>query len=299
MDISQKVVVISGAGSGIGKALALECAKKGAKLAISDISAEHLSKIREEVESIGATVHSSILDVANWEDYQHYASQVAGHFTRVDVVINNAGVALGPFSVEETRLDEFEWLMNINFWGMVYGTKAFLPYLRKSKEATLANVSSILGMGALAKNSAYCSSKFAIRGFTETLRMEAAIEFPHVNILSIHPGGIQTNIVKNARWNDDRISEQEKADTNAEFEKSFINTPAYAAKAIIKAIEKKKKRLLIGSDARRLARIIQWFPVLYTKIMMNGLVNKTIGELVKAERAKASMEESEQPSTTY
>ena len=297
MKFNQKVVVISGAGSGIGKALALECAQKGAKLAISDISADNLTKTREEAEAIGAEVHATVLDVAHWEDYQAYAAQVVNHFSHVDIVINNAGVALGPFSVEETRLDEFEWLMDINFWGMVYGTKAFLPYLRRREEASLANVSSILGIGALAKNSAYCASKFAIRGFTETLRMEAAIEFPHVNILSIHPGGIQTNIVRNAKWNDERISEEEKAEKNAEFEKSFINTPAYAAKSIVKAIEKNKKRLLIGNDAKWMARVIGWFPVLYTKIMMKGLVNKTIGELVKAEQASAS-EPTSEPSHT-
>ena len=267
MDFREKVVVISGCGSGIGKALALNFAKAGAHLAISDINKDSLLATEEELVQIGARTHSAELDVANWEAYQNYANDVVNHFGNVDVVINNAGVALGAFTVEEISIEHFKWLMDINFWGMVYGTKAFLPHLKKRDQACVANISSILGLGAVAKQSAYCASKFGIRGFTESLRMEAMIDFPHIHVLSIHPGGIQTNIAKDANWGNKELSEEEKIQLAAEFEKTFINTADYAAKDIMKAIRKKKHRLLIGKDARQMWRIINWFPVRYTKIL--------------------------------
>lgn len=272
MNIQGKVCVVSGAGSGIGRALALEMAKKGGRLAISDVDPQRLSDVSQELEELGAEVHSQTLDVRSWPGYQAYAQEVIDHFGQVDIVINNAGVALGSYTVENIPIDQFEWLMDINFWGMVYGTKVFLPHLRKRKEAAVANVSSILGLGAISNQSAYCSSKFAIRGFTESLRMESFVDFPQVNVLSIHPGGIQTNIAKDARWADDEVSKQEQEELAQNFEKTFINTPTYAANDIIEAIEKKKKRLLIGSDAKKMWRLISWFPVSYTQKFLKSFM---------------------------
>lgn len=272
MNIKGKVCVVSGAGSGIGRAVALAMAQKGGRLAISDVDPQRLSDVSQELEEMGAEVHSQTLDVRSWSGYQAYAQDVIDHFGTVDIVVNNAGVALGSYTITDIPMDEFEWVMNINFWGMVYGTKAFLPHLRKQKEAAVANVSSILGLGAISHQSAYCSSKFAIRGFTESLRMESYIDFPHVNVLSIHPGGIQTNIAKDARWADSEKSRQEQEALAKNFEKTFINTAEYAANDIIEAIEKNKKRLLIGSDAKKMWRVISWFPVSYTQKFLKSIM---------------------------
>jgi len=272
MDINGKVVVISGAGSGIGRATAVLCAKMGASLAISDISQSKIDETRKVVADLGAPVHSTTLDVGDWDAYQRYGTAVIDHFGHVDIVLNNAGVALGSFTVEEVTIERFKWLMDINFWGMVYGTKVFLPYLKQRQASTVINISSILGLGAISGNSAYCSSKFAIRGFTESLRMEAMVDFPHVNVLSVHPGGIQTNIARDANWGDKDVSQEEKDRLAAEVEKAFINTPEYAAKTIIKAVQKDKKRLLIGKDAKSMWRVIKWFPVGYTKLLYKSLV---------------------------
>ena len=203
-----------------------------------------------------------------------YADDVVAHFGHVDIVINNAGVALGSFSTEEVSIDQFKWLMDINFWGMVYGSKAFLPYLRARSEGSLVNISSILGMAAITKQAAYCSSKFAIRGFSESLWMESSMDFPHIHILSVHPGGIQTNIARDARWGNKEISKEDKDKMATEFEKTFINTPEFAAAKIIHAIRKKKKRLLIGKDARQIWRLASWFPVGYTKFLLKRLLKE-------------------------
>lgn len=272
MVIKDKVVVISGVGSGIGRATALLCAKKGAHLAISDIDLSALRKTANEAAGLGANVQADVLDVADWDAFQMYGQKVLNYFGHVDIVINNAGVTLGSFSVEEVEIDKFKWLMDINFWGMVYGTKVFLPSIKSRPEGTVVNISSILGLGAIANQAPYCASKFGIRGFTESLRMEALAEFPHVNVLSVHPGGIQTNIARRANWGDKDVSEEDKERMAKQFEETFINTADYAAETIVDAIEKNKKRLLIGKDAKQMWRIIRWFPVSYVKKFYNTMI---------------------------
>lgn len=272
MKFTNKVVVISGAGSGIGRACALLCAKKGARVAITDIDHDRLQETVALVKKEGAEVHNQILDVSDWSAWQSYCDAVIEHFGQVDVVLNNAGVTLGSFSIEEVSIEQFKWVMDINFWGMVYGTKAFLTHLKSRPESAVANISSILGLGAISDQGPYCASKFGIRGFTESLRMEAMVNFPHVNILSIHPGGIQTNIAKDANWGDKEISKEEQDKMAKEFEKTFINTADYAATTIVDALEKKKQRLLIGNDAKRMWRVINWFPVSYTKKLYDSMI---------------------------
>jgi Short-chain alcohol dehydrogenase of unknown specificity len=275
MKIEKKVFVISGAGSGIGRACAIEAAKLGAYLAISDIDGDRLQKVAEEIKNLNAKLHSQILDVTDWAAYQSYATAVHDHYGQVDIVLNNAGIALGEYSVENVPIEDFRKVMDINFWGMVYGTKAFLPYVKSQSAGTIANISSILGLGAIMNNAPYCSSKFGIRGFTEALRMEAMHGFPHVRVLSIHPGGIQTNIARDAQWHDD-ISEDEIKEKTKAFEKSFINTATYAAKTIIDAIKSDKERLLIGKDAKDIWRVIRWWPVSYTKKLLKYLKKENL-----------------------
>jgi len=272
MKLSGKVAVISGAGSGIGRACAIAFAEKGCAVAISDINQDRINETQEMLSKYDIRVHASVLDVKDWEAWQNYSKEVIAHFGAVDIILNNAGVTLGPFSVEEVSMEKFRWVMDINFWGMVYGSKAFLSHLKSRPEACVANISSILGLGAISSQAPYCASKFGIRGFSESLRMEAYADFPQVNVLSIHPGGIQTRIARDADWGNLDVSQEEKDLQAAEFEKSFINTPAYAANAILGAIEKDKKRLLIGKDAKDMWRIIKWFPVRYTKYLYDRLI---------------------------
>jgi len=272
MDIRNKVVVITGAGSGIGRASAIGFAKKGASLAISDIDQERIDETAEHLQQFDVKVHSTLLDVKDWKAWQSYRKAVIDHYGHVDVVLNNAGVTLGPYTIEDVPIEKFEWVMDINFWGMVYGTKVFLPDLRSRPSACVANISSILGLGAISNQGPYCASKFGIRGFNESLRMEAMTDFPHVNVLSIHPGGIQTRIARDADWGDQDVTEEHKRRQADEFEKSFINTPDYAANQIISAIENDRKRLLIGKDAKEMWRWIRWFPVSYTKMFYKRLI---------------------------
>ncbi len=264
--------MISGAGSGIGRASAIGFAKKGASLAISDIDQNRIKETVELLQKYNVDVHSTVLDVREWDNWQSYRKVVLDHFGHVDIVLNNAGVTLGPFTIEEVPIEKFKWVMDINFWGMVYGTKVFLSDLKSRPSACVANISSILGLGAISNQGPYCSSKFGIRGFNESLRMEALANFPHVNVLSIHPGGIQTRIARDADWGDQDVTEEHKNQQADEFEKSFINTPEYAANAIITAIEKDKTRLLIGKDAKDMWRMIRWFPVSYTKMFYKRII---------------------------
>ena len=274
-DLNGKNAVVTGAGSGIGRALAIQLAKEGCNLGLNDFNqdslAETVALIRKDSE---CEIYSEVFDVSQYEKMEDFARNTREALGTMDIVINNAGVALGAYTVEDVPLKEFEWLMGINFWGMVYGSKAFLPQLKESAESCLVNISSVLGLGAIGRQAPYCSSKFAIRGFTESLRMEAALLFPHVTVISVHPGGIQTNIVKNARWLESPLSEEERKKVDSEFERSFINTPAYAANTIINGIKKKKQRVLIGKDAKRMWRVINWFPVRYTKYFINSIVKE-------------------------
>ncbi len=273
-NLKNKVAVVTGVGSGIGKALAWQLGQEGCLLAINELNPERLETLTAELEESGTTVLPAQFDVADRPSWDEFADQVIRRFGRVDLVINNAGVALGKFTVEEVDYQDFEWLMNINFWGMVYGTKVFLPELKVQDEAALVNVSSVLGLAALAGQSPYCASKFAIRGFTESLRMEAAQEFPHVSIHSVHPGGIKTNIGKDANWENSKLDKGEQERLITKFETTFITTPEDAADQIIQAVKKKKSRVLIGSDARRFDRVARLFPTGYTKMVLKDFERK-------------------------
>lgn len=264
-NLKEKVVVISGAGSGIGQALAIQMAKEGARLALNDCNEIALKETISLIEN--QAVYSEVVDVSVREAIERFAQNVMKAYGKVDVVINNAGVALAGKEVLETAYEDFEWLMSINFWGTVYGTKAFLPFLLKEKEASLVNISSVFGLVGIAGQTSYCASKFAVRGFTECIRMEMIQK--NVCVSSVHPGGIKTNIARNSKgWegiaNKARIIERTET-------VSFINTPAYAASVIIKGIQQKKEKILIGKDARSLDKLARIFPVNYTKILFKKL----------------------------
>lgn len=262
-----KVVVVTGVGSGIGRALAKALHSKGAKLAINEFNPDTL---KETISLIGGPsnhIYSENFDVANREKFYAFADNVINHFGKVDCIINNAGVALGSVSTEELSYKDFDWIFGINFWGMVYGTKAFLPIIKQQEEGNVTNISSIFGIAGIGYQTAYCTTKFAIRGFTESLRMEMHKESPRVSICSVHPGGIQTNIARDSKIPDgsDKGVDDKML---AEVEKAFITSPEKAAETILNGILKRKERILIGSDAKRADRTIRMFPTKYTDMFL-------------------------------
>jgi len=258
---NKRVVVITGAGSGIGRELAIQYAAKGASVVLLDRSADNLASSVEAINATGGDATSYEVDVSDYEQLQNIAKDVASTLGGVDILINNAGVSLID-SVEHQSIQDFKWLMDINFWGVVYGTKAFLPYIKQSSEGHIANVSSLFGLLSLPLQSAYNASKFAVRGFTESLKMEMA--GTSVQVHCIHPGGIKTNITSSAKVSSNEVSHEQ---IQAIFEAQAKTTAGDAAQTIITNIEKNKRRILIGRDAKILDRIARWFPASYEKIL--------------------------------
>lgn len=270
-DLSNKVAVVTGAASGIGRALAKDLAQEGCKLAINDFDGQGLEEVKRELQMPESDILVDVFDVSDREKVYAFADKVLGKFGAVDLVINNAGIAMGRFNAEELPYEPFEKIMDVNYWGMVYGSLAFLPHLQARSESGLVNISSIFGIVGVMHQLAYCSSKFAIRGFSESLRMEMNAYHPHLTITSVHPGGIKTNIVRNSSPGSETLSEAEQEQMNKRFEEAFITTADKAAEIIIKGVKKKKERVLVGPDAKRMARLTRLFPAGYTKMMMKVL----------------------------
>ncbi|MEZ5572962.1 MAG: SDR family NAD(P)-dependent oxidoreductase [Halioglobus sp.] len=256
-----KIAVITGAGSGIGRALALQLNREGCALYLSDINNDSLQETLSMLARNDVAAAGQVLDVADKSGVHAWADTIAQATDHVDIVVNNAGVALMA-TVEESRYEDVEWLMGINFWGVVYGTKAFLPLLRRSKQGHLVNLSSVFGLIGVPTQSAYNAAKFAVRGYTEALRQE--MEGSNVHVCCVHPGGIKTNIARVARGGDTTMTAEERG---SEFEKMARTTPTVAAAKIIQAIEKRKKRLLIGADAAVISLLSRLFPVAYTRVI--------------------------------
>jgi NADP-dependent 3-hydroxy acid dehydrogenase YdfG len=239
-----KVGVITGAGSGIGRALALDLAGRGVRLALSDINAENAEATATEARRRGAPEAESYrLDVADRAAVFAHAEEVRTRFGRVNLVVNNAGVAVAK-DVIDMPIEDLEWLMGINFWGVVYGTKAFLPALIESGDGHLVNISSIFGMIAVPGQSAYNAAKFAVRGFTEALREELLIGGQPVKVSCVHPGGVRTNIARAAR--SDQFTSEE---LGRRFEKMAWLTPERAAAIILRGVERDAARIHVGIDS--------------------------------------------------
>ena len=260
--VSGKIAVITGAGSGIGRALALQLNREGCQLYVSDINADGLNKTLEILSRKNVAADGQVLDVADKEAMLAWADRIAAAEDHVDIVINNAGVALLSL-VEDNKYEDFEWLMGINFWGVVYGTQAFLPLLRRANQGHLVNLSSVFGLISVPTQSAYNAAKFAVRGYTEALRQE--MDGTNVHICCVHPGGIKTNIARAARSTDTAVSAEERGN---EFAKLARTTPEVAAQKIINAIEQRKKRLLIGRDAIIISLLCRLFPVSYPRFIL-------------------------------
>ncbi|GEP37702.1 putative oxidoreductase SadH [Nocardioides psychrotolerans] len=244
--LEDKVVVITGAGSGIGRALALNLAARGALLALSDVDEAGLAVTVDLVKGAGAReVRSDKLDVADRAAFTAYAEAVAGQFGRVNVVINNAGVALAG-NFDELTYEDLDWIVGINFWGVVHGTKEFLPHIIASGDGHVVNISSLFGLVSMPGQSAYNATKYAVRGMTEALREEMLIAGHQVGVTAVHPGGIKTAIARNARVS----ASEDKAATAKLFDEKLAKmTPEKAAEVIVKGILGNKARVLVGLDA--------------------------------------------------
>ena len=264
------VAVITGAGSGIGRQLAYQLADAGAQIAISDIHADNLAQTEIEVTRRGAIVKATVLDVADQDAFYHYANETEAEFKKVNLVINNAGVALASGPLWTTPIEDFKWLMNINFYGVLYGTKAFLPILEKADWGHIVNVSSIFGIVSVPEQTAYNAAKFAVKGMTDALRQELELADSSISCTSVHPGGIKTNIARSARLSDngdaDLVDKHKKGVSDFE-DKLARTTPERAAEVILKAVQKNKRRLLIGGDAKLVDILQRLFPSYYHKIL--------------------------------
>ncbi len=260
-----KTVVITGAASGIGRALSLDCASRGAKLALADVDEACLQSTASEARARGADVVETQLDVADRAAIYLWAADVEKRLGGADVLINNAGVSLSH-SIEKMSDEDFEWLFNINFWGVVNGCKAFLPQLRARPEAHVVNLSSVYGLIAVPTQAAYNASKFAVRGYTEALRQE--LSETNVRVTCVHPGGIKTDIVRRGRHYEDIAGGATDVERSAaNFERAARTSPEAAAGAIVRAILRNQPRLLIGADARVIDVLARLLPASYDPVV--------------------------------
>jgi NADP-dependent 3-hydroxy acid dehydrogenase YdfG len=265
---SGKVAAITGAGSGIGQATAIALARQGCHLAISDLNEDSLQETVELLAAFPIRVSTHLVDVSDREAVYCYAENTVSEHGKVNLIMNNAGVGLGE-NIENMSYDNFAWLMNINFWGVVYGTRAFLPHLKDTGEGHVVNVSSVFGMIGVPTQSAYNAAKFAVRGFTESLREELDIERRGVSATSVHPGGVKTSIARNSRMGDMGAmstfdSKEEIADW---FERIARTTPDSAARTIVAGVRRNRRRVLVGADAVMLDAAQRLMPTGYQRLI--------------------------------
>jgi short-subunit dehydrogenase len=260
---------VTGAASGIGRALALELAARGADLALADRDEAGLNAVASEIGGNRAgqtkvSVHR--VDVGEPDQIAAFAERAIAAHPALNILVNNAGVALlGKFT--EIDQAQMEWLFNINFWGVVHATRAFLPHLEKHREAHIANLSSIFGIVAPRGQSAYSAAKFAVRGFSESLRHELWVANSPVQLTVVHPGGVSTNIVRNSRTGSGVADNERRAQLIDRFDQIAKTTPQQAARAIIAGIENNKPRVLIGNDARMLDILQRLRPATYQRVL--------------------------------
>lgn len=302
------VAAITGAGSGMGRALALHLAKMGCHVALSDLNAEPLAETQKLLSGYDIKSTITVLDVSDQKAVYDWADSVMADHGKVNFVFNNAGVALYS-TVEGSSIDELEWVMNINFWGVVYGTKAFLPLIKNSVKLSetsssaaksdnksrqfdenghIINISSLFGLTAQPSQSAYNASKFAVRGFTESLRQELDIQRCGVSTTCIHPGGIRTNIANSARGNDSISDIGMRAGPNAirSFNKFLKFDANDAAWVILTAAATNQPRCLIGNDAKMIDAVQRVFPARYSKVLND--ITKLTRQLKGSKKHKGS-----------
>ncbi|WP_029919554.1 SDR family NAD(P)-dependent oxidoreductase [Nevskia soli] len=263
-----KVAAITGAGSGMGRTLALRLAAQKCQVALSDVNEAGLAETARLAAQSGVKVTSKKVDVADRAAVYAWAEEVVQDHGKVNLIFNNAGVALGA-TVEGMSYEDFEWIVGINFWGVVYGTKAFLPHLKASGDGHIINTSSVFGLAGIPSQSAYNATKFAVRGFTEALRQELELAGAPVSATSVHPGGIKTNIARAARMSSSlRDIGLDDKHGSEKFEKNFITTADNAAKIILNAVRGNKRRVLVGPDAYLIDLMVRLLPSSYQLLTM-------------------------------
>jgi len=272
-----KVAAITGAGSGIGRALALQLAAEGCALALSDINETNVAETAQLAGRSNVKITTAVVDVANREQVLQWAANVSADHGKVNLIFNNAGVAHAS-TIEGSSFEDYEWIVGINFWGVVNGTKAFLPLLKQSRDGHVINVSSVFGLFAQPGMASYNATKYAVRGFTESLRMELDMTQCGVSASCVHPGSIKTDMLNNTRLSAsmNKFLRTEKDVRKMVDNDIYSNTPAAAASVILNGVRKNKRRILIGIDAILfdiMARLLpvgyQWF-VMRTMAMMRG-----------------------------
>jgi NADP-dependent 3-hydroxy acid dehydrogenase YdfG len=257
-----KVAVVTGAGSGIGQALAVELARSGASVAISDINTEGLADTEERIKAIGAPVKADRLDVTEREAFELYADAVKEHFGKVNQIYNNAGIAFAG-DIEVSQFKDIEKVMDVDFWGVVNGTKVFLPHVIESGDGHIINVSSVFGLFSVPGHGAYNAAKFAVRGFTEALRQEMELAGHPVKVTTVHPGGIKTNIVRNMS----AVDSVDKEKLTKTFDRKLATTtPEQAARTILDGVRKNRARVLVGPDAKALDLIVRLTGARYQRL---------------------------------
>jgi NAD(P)-dependent dehydrogenase (short-subunit alcohol dehydrogenase family) len=280
-----KVAAITGASSGMGRTLATSLARRGCHLALSDVNEPDLAETVKLAAAHGVKVTSKRVDVSQRAQVHAWADEVVRDHGRCNLIFNNAGVAHGS-TLEGTSYEDFEWIVGINFWGVVYGTKAFLPHLRASGEGHIVNISSLFGLLSVPGNGTYNATKFAVRGFTEALREELEVQGAPVSATCIHPGGIKTNIARSAKVDSSMkdLGFKDPAATTRAFEKAFRVTAEDAAETILRGVQRNARRVLIGTDAHVLDALQRLLPSAYQRIIVAG-TRRTSQRL--AARAKA------------
>ncbi len=263
MRLEGRTAVITGAAGGIGRAIAVSLARRGCHLALADIDEAGMTGTEDLVRSNSVRVTRHRLDVADRIAVAAFPAQVAAEHSGVDLLVNNAGVAVGG-TFEQVSDEDFEWLIEINFWGVVRMTRAFLPALRASGDARVVNLSSVFGLIAPPEHAAYAASKFAVRGFSEALRHE--LEGSSVGVTVVHPGGVATSISEKARV-PAGVSAEEVERRRERFRKLLRLPPEVAGETIVRGIERRKPRVLVGSDAKILSVIARVLPVSYWKVL--------------------------------
>jgi short-subunit dehydrogenase len=262
-ELKDRTVVITGAASGIGQALAASLARRGCHLALADVDEAGLAETAKLSAGSGVRVSRHRLDVADREAVAAFPAIVAAEHPGIDLLVNNAGVALGG-TFEQVSEADFEWLIGINFWGVVRMTRSFLPLLRSSPDACIVNISSLYGLIAPPGQTAYSASKFAVCGFSQALRHE--LKGTNIGVLTVHPGGVATAIADNARV-PRGIAREEAERRRAETKKLLRMPPPKAAEIIVRAIEARKARVIVGTDAKILSVIERLMPVSYWAVL--------------------------------
>jgi|RhiMethySRZTD1v2_1073278.scaffolds.fasta_scaffold95304_1 short-subunit dehydrogenase len=260
--LNNRISVVTGAASGIGRATARVLAERGSHLALCDVDREGLEAVARELVATGRRVSIHGVDVSDKARMAALPQEVLDHHGAIHVLINNAGVSVASTFAEHS-IEDFEWLFGVNFWGVVYGCKFFLPELLLADEAHIVNISSIFGITGMPMNSSYCASKFAVRGLTESLRVE--LSGTRVGVTCVHPGGIATNIVKNSRFTEPATMKGLKQETLDRFK--GMMPPEKAGAAIVDAIEKNNARLLITPEAYVIDSVKRLFPALSTELV--------------------------------